>query len=51
MPALRECPETVVIVSMRSHLIGISKTMGHAYPNSNMRYECNLVALVSKIQL
>ena len=47
-PALHECPGTVIIVSERSQLISISGALGYTYPNSNMRDECNLVALVSK---
>ena len=48
LPALHECPGTVVMVSGRSQLISNSGTRGHTYPNSNMRYESNLEALVSK---
>ena len=45
LPALRECPETVITVSGRSRL---TRTLGQTYPNSHMRYECNLRAVVSE---
>ena len=45
LPALRECLGTIITVSGRSRLIRI---VGRTYPNSHMRYECNLRALVRR---
>lgn len=47
LPALRECPGTVVTVSVISHLVRHPRTLGHTYPDSYMRYECNLKKLWS----
>ena len=44
MQALRECLETVITVSGRSCLM---RTLGQTYPNSHMRYKCDLRIVVS----